>query len=247
MKADFKDKVIVVTGASRGIGRALAKNFAEQNATVIANYYSNETEACSLKKWGDEHGYHIDIFRADVRSEEDVKRMYRYTKKKYGGVDALINNAGICDDNRLVMMTLDQWNNVIETNLTAVFLCCKFFARSMIAKKRGKIINIASFKGQEGTVGQCNYSASKAGVIALTKTLAKELGVFNIAVNSICPGFMVTDLNRKNIDKKKIAKERSLLGIEYSESDLIAIINTLLSDNCNGVSGRVFNLDSRLQ
>lgn len=247
MKTDFKDKVILVTGASRGIGRALAKNFAARNAIVIANYFSNEAEAGSLKKWGDEQGYRIELFKADVRSEEDVKRMYLYLKKRYGGVDALINNAGICDDNRAVMMTLNQWNNVIETNLTAVFLCCKYFSRSMITRKRGKILNISSLKGQEGTVGQCNYSASKAGVIALTKTLAKELGVFNIAVNAICPGFMVTDMNRKNVDKRKIAQERSLLGIEYSESDMIAIINTLLSENCSGISGRVFNLDSRLQ
>lgn len=246
MQIDFEGKVILITGASRGIGRALTMNFAAQDAIVVANYFMNDEEAESLKKWGDENEYNIELFKADVRSENEVKNMYLVLKKKYGGVDILINNAGICDDNRAIMMTLKQWDNVIATNMTAVFLCCKYFSRTMILKKNGKILNVASIKGQEGTVGQCNYAASKAGVIALTKTLAKELGEYNIAVNAICPGFVVTDLNRQNVSKKIIAEDRSLLGIEYSESDMLAVTNVLLSGHCNGISGRVFNIDSRV-
>lgn len=247
MQYDYSDQVILITGASKGIGRSLAKEFALQRAYVIANYFTSEIEARSLKKWSEKNKLNLELFKADVREEKEVKTMYHTLKHQYGGIDILINNAGICDDNRVTMMSFSQWENVIETNLTAVFLCSKYFSRTMILNRKGKILNIASIKGQEGMVGQCNYSASKAGVIALTKTLAKELCNFGIAVNAICPGYMVTDLNRDNESKKKIAKEKSLLGIEYSESDLLAVTNLLLSKSCNGISGRVFNVDSRIR
>lgn len=246
MEIDIKDNVVLVTGASRGIGRELARKFAYEGTSVIINYRNNKEAADSLINEISQFNSKCSLFKADVTDKEDVKEMSSFIMKKYGKLDVLINNAGVCNDNRIQLMKLEQWNDIINVNLTGPFLCSKYFSKIMIRQGCGKIINIASLKGQEGCVGQANYSASKNGLIGLTKALAKELGGYNIAVNAICPGFIVTDLNRHNQEKLEIAKNRSVLDIQYSLSDMTSFIIWLSSDYCNGISGQVFNLDSRI-
>jgi 3-oxoacyl-[acyl-carrier protein] reductase len=246
VNVDISGKVVVITGSSRGIGKELVKVFAKENASVVINYYNSEIEAKELYEQVTKINSNCLLIKADVTKASEVSLLYHETVKKFGRVDVLINNAGICDDNLIQVMTLEQWSKVLDVNLTGTFLCSREFSKIMIRQKCGKIINIASLKGQEGCEGQVNYSASKAGIIGFTKSLAKELGKYNIAVNVLCPGFIVTDLNRHNSHKKEVAKKKSILNIDDSLSDLLRFIIYISSDCFIGISGRVFNLDSRL-
>ena len=246
MNIDISGKVVVITGASKGIGAALALAFAKEQAYVVMNYYHSEKEAIELFNKIRKENKNCLLVKGDITNPKDVSNLYKNTIDRFGKVDVLINNAGICDDNLVQMMTLKQWNRVIETNLTGTFLCSREFSKVMIRQKYGKIINIASLKGQEGCVGQANYSASKSGVIALTKTLAKELGKHNIAVNAICPGFIVTDLNKNNPQKKIIANSKSVFSTENISQNLISFCLFFSSDESIGMSGRTIYLDSRI-
>ncbi|MBR2431069.1 SDR family NAD(P)-dependent oxidoreductase [bacterium] len=246
MNIDLSKMVVVITGASRGIGRALAIAFAKEQAFVVVNYNSSCNEAEELKKEINVYNKNCLFVQADITRKEDVSRLYTETMQRFGRVDVLINNAGVCDDNLIQFMSENQWQKVIDTNLTGAFLCSRTFSKAMIHQKKGKIINISSIKGQEGSPGQVNYSASKAGLIGFSKALAKELGCFNVSVNTICPGFIVTDLNRHNIKKRTIAEKKSTLQI-YSALDATINFALLLSwTGIEGISGRVFNLDSRI-
>ena len=240
-------KIVLITGASRGIGKALALELAKEGALIIINYNRNERSALELLDEIRTYNENCMAVKADVTNAQDVKNMYRYILGIYGRVDFLINNAGKCVDSLLPMMREVDWDDVVDTNLKGCFLCCREFSKAMIKQRCGKIVNISSLKGIDGCAGQVNYSASKAGIIGLTKAMAKELGQYNISVNAICPGFIVTDLNRHNKDKKQIAEQRSVLSVEYALNDLINFIKLLLSDSINGISGQVFNLDSRLK
>ncbi len=247
MIVDVSNKVVVITGASKGIGSELAKAFAKEQAKVVINYCHSEETAKNLFKEISSYNPNCMIIKADVTNASKVSSMYHEVISKYDGVDVLINNAGICDDNLIQMMKIEQWQKVIDVNLTGTFLCCREFSKIMIKQKCGKIINIASLKGQEGSAGQVNYTSSKAGVIALTKSLSKELGKYNIAVNAVCPGFIITDLNRHDENKKRVALERSLLNINSSLDDLINYLLFITSNKVKGISGSVFNLDSRIR
>ncbi len=246
MKTTFHNKVVVITGATKGIGRELAKAFALEGATIVLNYSKHSEDAEDSYSEIKKISQNSVLIQADVSKEKDVSYMYQCIMNSFGHVDILVNNAGICDDNLMQMMPMEQWQRVIDVNLTGVFLCTREFSKPMIKQRKGKIINISSLKGQEGCRGQANYSASKAGVISLTKTASKELGEFNVSVNAICPGFIVTDLNRHNQEKKEIAIKRSLLSIESSMQDLVQFCLFLSSDLIKGVSGQVFNVDSRI-
>jgi 3-oxoacyl-[acyl-carrier protein] reductase len=246
MDLNLEDKVIVITGASRGIGRELIKAFAYENSKIVINYFKSEYEAESLYKELITKSSNCIKVKADVTKIDDVILLKNETIAAFGKVDVLINNAGICDDNNIQLMTEEQWKRVIDVNLTGVYLCCKIFSQIMIKQNKGKIINISSLKGQEGCAGQTNYSASKAGLIGFSKALAKELGEFNISVNTICPGFIVTDFNRKRLGKKRIAEERSLLSIDMNLQDVVNFILFSASSRMLSVSGQVFNIDSRM-
>ena len=246
MNIDLQNKVIVITGSSKGIGHYLAKKFAEENAKVIINYCKSEKSAYNLHNELIINNKKSIVIKADITKVENVNKLYEETIATFGKVDVLINNAGICADNCLQSMTEKQWDNVINTNLKGTFLCCKIFSKNMINQGYGKIFNIASLKGQVGYENQVNYSASKAGVIGMTKALAKELGKYNIAVNAICPGFITTDLNKNDQYKQEVAVANSLLSIKYSLADLTHFLIYASSDMFMGISGRIFNLDSRL-
>lgn len=247
MNIDIANKVVVITGSSRGVGKEIAKKFSKENAKVVINYNNSHCEALQLYYEIKEYNKNCILVKADVSNYQEVKRLCKETIKAFGTVDILINNAGICIDNFITLMTPFQWESVIYTNLNSVFLCSKIFSKEMIKRKNGKIINIASLKGQVGSEGQSNYSASKAGIIGFTKALAKELGRFNISVNAICPGYIVTDLNKNNNKKKVISKEMSAMNVDNNIDDLINFLIYVSSDKFNYVSGRVFNLDSRIK
>lgn len=247
MVIDISDKVIVVTGASRGIGKEIAVNLSKENASVIMTYNSHEEEAKEIFRGICNYNGKCMLIKCDVTNVDEVKSLYNNIIKKYNKIDVLINNAGICDDNRVQMMSLEQWKKVIEVNLTGCFICSRIISKNMILNKSGKILNVASIKGIEGCVGQSNYAASKAGVIGLTKSFAKEMGRFNVAVNAVCPGFIVTDLNRDNEKKRKIAQSRSVLDYTNSLKDVTNFALFYASDFLLGASGQIFVLDSRIQ
>lgn len=246
MIVDISNKVVVITGSSKGIGRELALYMAMEGADIVVNYNYSKLQAEEIYQKITKYNKNCLLVQADITKPEEVRQLYRKTIDHFGKVDILINNAGICDDNLIQMMTLKQWQTVINTNMTGMFLSCREFSKIMIKQNYGKIINIASLKGQEGCAGQVNYSASKAGIIGFTKSLAKELGKYNISVNTICPGFIVSDLNRFNDRKKEIAKKHSAIKLDTGLEDLKSFLVLLSSNHIMGISGRTFNLDSRI-
>lgn len=246
MAIDLTNKVIVITGSSRGIGRALAMKLSKDNAKIVLNYCHSRKKAELLYSDILTYNQNCILVKANVTDPNDVRILCKKTICSFGRVDVLINNAGICSDSLSHQMSIQQWQKIININLTGTFLCCQEFAKKMILQNNGKIINIASLKGLEGSTGQANYASSKAGVIALTKTLAKELGRYNISVNAVCPGFIRTDLNKNNSKKLYKAISQSVLPIEHSLDDLLNFLAFISSDYINGISGQVFHVDSRI-
>lgn len=188
------ERIAIVTGASRGIGREIAKSLARQNIKVIANYNSSEEKAIELKEELEKEGIEIDIIKADVSKREDIKKMITYTINKYKKVDILINNAGISEYKLFTEETDEDWNRIINNNLYSAFIASQEIIPNMIKNKKGCIINISSIWGVVGASMEVLYSISKAGMDGLTKALAKELGPSNIRVNSIAPGIINTDM-----------------------------------------------------
>jgi len=186
------NKIIIVTGASRGIGREIAKELAKKGHTIIANYNKSEEQILELKKELEKEQIYIDIFKADVSQRKEATELVEYTIKKYGRVDVLINNAGISQIKEFTQLTDEDWNNMINTNLNSVFYMTQEACKNMIYNKNGCIINISSIWGVVGASCEVHYSVSKAGIDAMTKSLAKELGPSNIRVNSIAPGIINT-------------------------------------------------------
>ena len=184
--------VVVVTGASRGIGREIAKNLAQKGNRVIANYNKSEEQAQSLQN----ENVNIEIYKADVSKREEVKQMIEYVVNKYGKIDVLINNAGVSDNKVFTDVTDEDWKRVIDTNLYSAFCTTQEVIPNMIHNKNGCIINISSIWGIVGASCETIYSVAKAGMDAMTKSLAKELGPCNIRVNSIAPGIIDTDMNK---------------------------------------------------
>lgn len=247
MQYNLNDKVVVITGSSRGIGKELALAYAKEGARIVINYCNDYDSAIIVYNQIRECGCKCILVKADVSKEVQVKELYCKAIAAFGSVDILVNNAGINSDNYILFMDMDQWNNVLNVNLTGTYLCSRYFSKNMMKNNGGKIINIASLKGQRGSEGQSNYSASKSGIIGLSKALARELGNFNIAVNVVCPGYISTDLNKGVSSKKVIAEQMSTLDVYYGLSDLINFVMFLSSDLVKGISGQIFNLDSRIK
>ena len=223
----MSQKIAIVTGASRGIGRAIAKGLAEKDYTVIANYNKSEKEALELQN----EFNNIDIFKADVSKRDEVKKLVEYTLNKYKKIDVLVNNAGIDNEKLFQDITDEDWQNVISTNLYSVFCVTQEVVNSMIHNKSGCIINISSIYAIQGGPCAVAYTASKAGIDGITKSLAKELGPSNIRVNSIAPGFIDTDMNKyyseKDIDE--IKRQTPLQKIGKPE-DIAKCVNWLVED-----------------
>ncbi|KAK4777822.1 hypothetical protein SAY87_018009 [Trapa incisa] len=237
--------VVIVTGASRGIGKAIALSLGKAGCKVLVNYARSSKEAEEVSKEIEAYGGQALTFGGDVSKEEDVEAMIKTVVDAWGTVDILINNAGITRDGLLMRMKKSQWQDVIDLNLTGVFLCTQAAAKIMMKKKKGRIINIASVVGLVGNVGQANYSAAKAGVIGLTKSVAKEYASRNINVNAVAPGFIASDMTAKlgeEVEKKIL--ETIPLG-RYGQPEEVAGLVEFLAVNpaASYITGQVFTID----
>ena len=197
------NKVVIVTGGSRGIGAAIVEELANVGYQVILNYNKSENEANIIKDRLTSCGKIVEIYKADVGKREEVKGLINFAIEKFGKIDVLINNAGICQSKLFTDITDEDWNNMIQTNLTSVFYTTQEVLRYMVPKKEGCIINISSIYSLTGASCEAHYSAAKAGIDGITKSLAKELGPSNIRVNSIAPGAIDTDMNKFLTDEEK--------------------------------------------
>jgi 3-oxoacyl-[acyl-carrier protein] reductase len=245
MTQAFHKRIIIVTGASRGLGREIALRFGKGQERVVVNFLNNERAATDVADIIVRHGGEAMLFRADVRSSADVDAMIDSAVERWGAVDVLVNNAGIIKDGILLRMTEEDWDNVLAVNLKGAFSCCRAVSRIMSREQQGHIINISSIVGIQGREGQANYAASKAGLIGLTKSCAKELGTYNIKVNAILPGYMPTDMGdgvSKTI-RERIFHE-NIRGRVADPQEVAEFVYHL--SLMNNVSGQVFNLDSRI-
>jgi 3-oxoacyl-[acyl-carrier protein] reductase len=240
-----KSKTALITGSSTGIGKATALEFAKNKVNVIINYYSNEKEAQDVVNEIRKYGVESIAIRADVSNFEDVKKMVDVVQKKFGKIDILVNNAGIIKDRTLKNMTLNEWHSVINTNLGGVFNVTK--ALLPLINDNGRIISISSIIGIYGNFGQCNYAASKAGIIGFTKSLAREVGKKKITVNAVAPGFVKTSIT-KDIPfiRRKMMNYMTTLKEEAEPEDIANVVVFLASDKARYITGTVINVDGGL-
>lgn len=240
----LNDKIAVVTGAGRGIGRSVALALAREGALVIVNYNGSKERAEGVVSEIEENGGKAAAIQCDVSNFEQAKEFYANVVKEYGQIDILVNNAGITRDKLLMAMSDEDFNSVVQTNLTGTFHGIKFVARPMMKKRTGRIINISSVSGVVGNPGQANYSASKAGVIGLTKAAAKELASRGITVNAIAPGFIATDMTDALSDGvREDAKKMIPLGDFGTPEDVAEAVVFLASDRARYITGQVLCVD----
>lgn len=243
VEKQLQDRVAIVTGASRGIGRAVAIALAREGAKIVVNYARSSTAADEVvKEIAQAQGEAIAL-QADVSKAEEVDQLIEQTLNKFGRIDVLVNNAGITRDTLLLRMKPEDWQAVIDLNLTGVFLCTRAVSKTMIKQRSGRIINISSVAGQMGNPGQANYSAAKAGVIGFTKTIAKELASRGITVNAVAPGFIETDMTSNLANSEEILKLIPLS--RYGKPEEIAgMVRFLAADPAAAyITGQVFNVD----
>lgn len=237
-------KCALVTGASRGIGKAIALKLASLGANLVLNYRSSEAEALEVEKEIKNMGVEAISVKGDISKLEDVENLVAAAKEKFGIIDIMVNNAGITKDNLILRMKEEDFDKVIDVNLKGVFNCLKVITPIMVRQKHGKIVNLSSVVGISGNAGQVNYAASKAGVIGMTKSLAKEVGSRGINVNAVAPGFIETDMTevlgekykdemKKNIPLKKLGKPE----------DVANVVAFLVSESSDYVTGQVIHVD----
>ncbi len=244
---DFADKIAVVTGASRGIGRGIALELAGRGATVIINYNNSAQAAEDLAAQITENSGKAIIVQADVGTEDGATTLINAAIQQYGQIDVLVNNAGITRDNVIMMMKAEDFDTVLQTNLRSAWLCSKAAVRSMMRKRYGRVINVTSVSGIMGQAGQSNYSASKAGLIGLTKSLAREVGVRGITVNAVAPGFVETDLTATLTDEQRDSSKAFIpLGRWGTTQEIAQAVAFLASDAAGYITGQVLSVDGGL-
>jgi 3-oxoacyl-[acyl-carrier protein] reductase len=243
----LENKVAIVTGASRGIGKAIALTLAHYGASVVINYCGSREKAEETVEEIRSNGGSAMIYQADVADAEAVNSMFSDVIKEYGRIDILVNNAGITRDNLIIKMTEEEFDSVIRTNLTGTYHCLKQVSRIMLKQKYGRIINISSIIGICGNAGQINYSASKAGIIGMTKSLAKELGSRGITVNAVAPGYIKTDMTAvlKEELKAKMLEQIPLRRLGEVE-DIAETVAFLASDKASYITGQTIQVDGGL-
>jgi len=243
----MKDKTAIVTGGTRGIGRAIVLELARNGCNVVFNYSKSDDLANALVKEIEALGVKAVAKKVDVSDFEAAKNMVKEVKDEFGQIDYLVNNAGITRDKLLAIMKEDDWDDVINTNLKSVYNFSKAVIMTMIKQKSGNILNITSVSGIAGVAGQVNYSSSKAGMIGFTKALAKEVGKANINVNAIACGFIETDMTSSLPDeyKKKMTDMTSLKRFGRPE-EIAKITAFLLSDDAKYITGHVLTVDGGL-
>ena len=237
-------KTVLVTGGSRGIGREVANLYAEKGYDVIINYVSDKTDVEAIKKEFEEKNVECLLVKADVSKQEDVDNLVKQAIEKFERIDVLVNNAGITKDNLLMRMSEEEFDKVIEINLKGTFLVTKAVTKYMMKKRQGSIINLASVVGVSGNSGQCNYAASKAGIMGFTKSVAKELASRNIRANAVAPGFIATDMTSVLSDavKENINAQIPLkrMGTAKEVAELIYFLG---SEQSSYITGQVINVD----
>ena len=237
-------KVAVVTGASRGIGKAIAKEFAAQGATVIINYNGSAEKAEAVNKEIEEAGGKAEAMQCNVADFDACEAFFKKVIEEFGRVDILVNNAGITKDGLMMRMSEEDFSSVIDVNLKGTFHCIRFASRQMMKQRYGRIINMSSVVGVAGNAGQVNYAASKAGVIGMTKSAAKELASRGITVNAIAPGFIETDMTSVLSDKVKEATLGQIpLGRLGQGRDIAAAAAFFASDAAGYITGQVLHVD----
>jgi len=238
----LQEQVAIVTGASRGIGRAVALALATSGAKVVVNYASSSEAAEQVVAEIEAIGSQGLALQGDVSKPDQVEALFKTVLGKWDRVDVLVNNAGITRDTLLLRMSPEDWQAVIDLNLTGVFLCTRAASKVMLKQRSGRIVNIASVAGQMGNPGQANYSAAKAGVIGFTKTVAKELASRGVTVNAVAPGFITTDMTR-NVKSDEILKYIPL-GRYGQPEEVAGLVRFLAADPAAAyITGQVFNVD----
>lgn len=240
-------QVALVTGASRGIGRAIALELGRLGADVCVNYLGNEARSREVVSQLEAQQCKAVAIAADVSKAEEVERLFKETTNTLGPVSILVNNAGITRDNLLLRLSEDDWDAVLDTNLKSAYLCCKAAVRSMIRNRSGRIINVSSVVALIGNPGQVNYTAAKGGLIALTKTLAREFGSRNITVNAVAPGFVETDMTATLTEEvRKGLADRITLGRLGTPEDIASVVGFLCTPAARYMTGQVISVDGGL-
>lgn len=244
---NLKGKVALVTGAGRGIGKAIALKLAKCGADVVVNYNGSADKAAQVVEEIKELGVKAIAYKANIADFEETQTMMKDIVAQFGRIDILINNAGITKDNLILRMKESEFDDVININLKGTFNCLKHASKIMLKQKYGRIVNISSISGVNGTVGQVNYSASKAGVVGMTKTLAKELGSKGITVNAIAPGFICTEMTEvlKDDYKEKILEGIPVKRLGQTE-DIANAVAFLVSDEASYITGQTIMVDGGL-
>jgi 3-oxoacyl-[acyl-carrier protein] reductase len=241
---EFRDQTVIVTGGTRGIGRAVSLLFARMRANVTAVYLSNDKAAADLVHESRDLDGIINTFKADVSTSEGAQSAINHAAAESGHIDILVNNAGIIRDGWLAMMSDDDWDAVIKTNLYPLFHCCKWGVRKMMSRRRGSIINISSISGIIGSPGQSNYSASKGAIISMTKSLAREVGPMGIRVNAVAAGIIDTEMTaglKKEIVERVISG--SALGRIGRAEEVAEAVVFLASDSASYITGQTLVVD----
>ena len=240
----FENKIVLVTGAGRGIGASIAKRFASEGAEVIVNYSGNDEAAQKTVDEITAKGGQAQKYKCSVNDSESVKVMIDEIIKEFGRIDILVNNAGITKDGLMLRMTDEDFDRVIDVNLKGTFNCTKYVSKYMLKQKSGKIINISSVVGLSGNAGQVNYSASKAGIIGITKSAAKELSSRGITVNAVAPGYVDTDMTKVLSDniRNEILKNIPLQRMGNVE-DISNCVAFLASEDASYITGQVISVD----
>ncbi len=244
---NLKGKTAIVTGGSRGIGKGIALKLAELGANVVINYTSSSDVAEDTAKAINSNGGTAIIFKANVSNADEVKNLIQCAKDKFGSIDILINNAGITRDTLLMKMSEQDWDDVLDINLKGAFNCIKAVTRIMMKQRAGKIVNVSSVVGVMGNAGQANYAASKAGLIGLTKSVAKELAARNINCNAIAPGFIKTEMTDKIPENLQETYVSSIPFKRFgTPEDVANAVAFLVSDESRYITGQVLHIDGGL-
>ena len=241
---EFQDKIVLVTGASRGIGAGIAALFAERGAYVIINYARSADQAQSLLTKIESAGGKGEVAGFDVGNFDAVEEHTKALLTKHGKIDILVNNAGIAKDNLLVRTSQDDWQQTIQTNLSSAFYLSRSVGKAMMKARSGRIINISSVIGEMGNAGQAAYSASKAGMIGLTKSLARELGSRSITVNAVAPGYIITEMTDALSDEQKAGISSAIaLGSLGTVEDVAESVAFLASEKAKYITGHVLSVN----